>query len=67
MSSTKGHLYTFGQAFSKYKKVYLPDNPVSAGNEKFPGPGAYNDKTNCIGLNGRKSGMQGRSKNMSGK
>lgn len=46
---TKGHIYSFGQSFSKYKRVYVPENPQPIDIEGVPGPGQYNDRTNMIG------------------
>lgn len=37
--STKSHLYSFGQPFAVYKKVFNPENPVGHGLELLPGPG----------------------------
>ena len=67
ISITKGHLYSFGQPHSVYKKVYNPDNPLSVHADELPGPGTYNDRTLTIGREGKKYGFQGRSKNVNGK
>lgn len=66
-SITKGHLYSFGGPHSLYKKVYNPEAPQAVNIEHLPGPGQYDDKTLCIGHDGIKYKMQGRSTNMAGK
>jgi len=63
----KGHLYSFGQSHSVYKKVFNPENPMPINVDKLPGPGSYNDKSQTMGSDGIKYGMQGRSLNMAGK
>lgn len=65
--TTKSHLYSFGGSHAIYKKVYNPENPQPIGTEKNPGPGHYDEKNLCIGTDGAKYGIQGRSINMSGK
>ena len=68
LAASKGHQYTFGQSFTKYKKVFNPDNPQPVGNEAYPGPGSYNDRTRMVGTaQGNRFGIQGRTKNTNGK